>query len=33
MRPLYNLSYDPGATNWTEIESFDALLGREIARN
>jgi len=32
-RPLYNLNYNPSSTNWSEIESFDALLGREIARN
>jgi ABC-type branched-subunit amino acid transport system substrate-binding protein len=33
MRPLYNLRYDPSATNWREIESFDALLGRVVASN
>ncbi|MFU7528834.1 TIR domain-containing protein [Qipengyuania sp. ASV99] len=32
MRPLYNLRYDPAATSWQEIESFDALLARGIAR-
>ena len=32
MRPLYNLRYDPAAGNWQEIESFDALLARSIAR-
>ncbi len=33
MRPLYNLHYNPAATNWLEIESFDALLAREVASN
>jgi hypothetical protein len=32
MRPLYNLSYDPSITNWREIESFTALLARDLAR-
>jgi len=33
MRPLYNLRYNPSATNWNEIESFDALLSTDIASN
>ncbi len=33
MRPLYNLRYNPGDTNWTEIESFDALLRTTVAAN
>lgn len=33
MRPLYNLRYNPSATNWTEIESFDALLAQEVAQS
>ena len=32
-RPLYNLRYNPSATDWTEIENFDALLGRVVASN
>ncbi len=33
MRPLYNLRYNPSATNWNEIENFDALLGTVVASN
>ncbi len=32
-RPLYNLRYNPSATDWTEIDNFDALLGRVVASN
>lgn len=33
MQPLYNLRYNPDEANWTEIESFDALLRTSVASN
>ena len=32
-RPLHSLSYDPAASDWIRLRSFDALLGREVASN